>query len=265
MTTRHGLMYGLLATLAFAGHAQAQNRWTYDHMHLAAPDPQKAIEWYVTNLGGKPSDDEGNVVPLEKASRVFFGDAITFLFIKTDKAQPSNGSVIDSIGFSFPDVDAKANEIAKAGGKIAIQPREVPGLWRRGAVDDPWGTEIELVQDPALLGFHHINLRVSDPAASMKFYASAFGGEAGKMKDRYPGVRFGKIWLTVFTGAGTAPSQGHAIDHLGFRPTDMDSAVVDLKAKGVKFTGEPRTNPSNGHKIAFVEGPDGVRIELVQH
>jgi len=264
MIARYRLLYGLLAIFLLPGRAQAQVTWSYDHMHMAAPDPQKAIEWYVNNLGGKPSDDEGNVVPMEKAAPVVF-DGITFMFLKSDNAQPSSGSVIDAIGFSFSDVEKKADELQKAGAKISMQVREVPGLWRRGAVDDPWGTKIELVQDPDLIGFHHIGLRVPNPEESFKWFVSAFGGERGKLKDRIDGVKYGKIWLIVLQGVGTVPSQGHAIDHLGFRPTNLDAAAVDLKAKGVKFTMEPRVNASNGHHIAYVEAPGGVRIELVQH
>jgi catechol 2,3-dioxygenase-like lactoylglutathione lyase family enzyme len=78
-------------------------------------------------------------------------------------------------------------------------------------------------------------------------------------------VKYGRIWLTVGQGVGVVPSQGHAIDHLGFRPTNLDAAAVELKAKSVKFTMEPRVNASNGHHIAYVEDPTGVRIELVQH
>jgi catechol 2,3-dioxygenase-like lactoylglutathione lyase family enzyme len=268
--------YGLLALSVCFGQAvfgqavfaraqgQKQNAWSYDHMHLAAPDPQQAMGWYVKNLGGKPSDDEGNVVPMEKASRVVF-DGITFIFQKSATAQPSSGSVIDSIGFSFADVYAKQTELEAAGAKVTTPFREVPGLWRRGAVDDPWGTKIELVQDPDLLGFHHIGLRVADPEESLKWYVDAFGGERSKMKGRIDGVKYGRIWLTVASGIGVVPSQGHSIDHLGFRPTNLDAAAVELKAKGVKFTMEPRVNANNGHHIAYVEGPGGVRIELVQH
>ena len=264
MIARRRSLYGLLALVLVSGRAQAQNKWSYDHMHLAAPDPQQAMNWYVKNLGGKPSDDEGNVVPMEKASRVVF-DGITFIFQKSANVEPSSGSVIDDIGFSFADVDAKGRELEAAGAKNAIPIREVPGLWKRGALVDPWGTKIELVEDPGLLGFHHIGLRVPDPEESLKWYVNAFGGERGKMKDRFDGVKYGRIWLTVLQGVGVVPSQGHTIDHLGFRPTNLDAAAAELKAKGVKFTMEPRVNASNGHHIAFAEGPGGVRIELVQH
>ena len=56
-------------------------------------------------------------------------------------------------------------------------------------------------------------------------------------------------------------------DHLGFRPLNVDSAVATLKTKNVKVTTEPRplTLPSGvSMRLAFIEGIDGVRIELVQ-
>ncbi len=41
------------------------------------------------------------------------------------------------------------------------------------------------------------------------------------------------------------------IDHFGVRVDDLDRAAADLKAKGVT-------------KVAFIEGPDGIRIELLE-
>ena len=63
------------------------------------------------------------------------------------------------------------------------------------------------------------------------------------------------------------PSAGHAFDHIGFRPINVDNVVVAMKAKNVKVTTEPRdlVLPSGASmRLAFIEGPDGVRIELVQ-
>ena len=58
-----------------------------------------------------------------------------------------------------------------------------------------------------------------------------------------------------------APSQGRAIDHLGWAVTAVDTKVGDLAAKGLK-TVEPRA--VRNLRVAFVEGPGGVRIEMVQ-
>jgi lactoylglutathione lyase len=44
---------------------------------------------------------------------------------------------------------------------------------------------------------------------------------------------------------------------------DLNAAIEELRAKGVKILQEPRTvNP--GTHVAFVEGPDHTRIEVLQ-
>jgi len=51
------------------------------------------------------------------------------------------------------------------------------------------------------------------------------------------------------------------LDHFGFAIDDMDAAAAELKSKGVKFLVEPlQVRP--GLRIAYVEAPDKVRIEL---
>ncbi|MBW2057007.1 MAG: VOC family protein [Deltaproteobacteria bacterium] len=51
------------------------------------------------------------------------------------------------------------------------------------------------------------------------------------------------------------------LDHFGVEVENMDAAVSELKAKGVKFLLEPmQFRP--GLRIAYVEAPDKVRLEL---
>ena len=53
------------------------------------------------------------------------------------------------------------------------------------------------------------------------------------------------------------------VDHFGLRVDDMDDAVAELKRRGAQFTLEPRTIRP-GVRIAFVQAPDNVRIELLE-
>jgi hypothetical protein len=79
-------------------------------------------------------------------------------------------------------------------------------------------------------------------------------------------ANYGGVWLLGKKG-DAAPSAGHAIDHIGFRPLNVDDAVASFKTKNVKVTAEPRplVLPSGtAMRLAFIEGPDGIRIELVQ-
>lgn len=145
-----------------------------------------------------------------------------------------------------------------------------PDAGTQGSGVDPWGTRIEVVEDPQYLGFHHIHLRSVDPDAALKWYLNVFGGQSDSLKGRLSGLRYGSVWLLVARadqGQQVAASQGRSIDHLGFAFPDLDAAAVEMKKKGIVFQTEPRafTNAAGQNmKISFVVGPDGVRIEVVQ-
>jgi catechol 2,3-dioxygenase-like lactoylglutathione lyase family enzyme len=52
-------------------------------------------------------------------------------------------------------------------------------------------------------------------------------------------------------------------DHFGLRVLDVDATVAELRRRGVRIEVEPWDfGPTL--RIAFVKGPDDVRVELVQ-
>jgi len=228
-----------------------------DHIHLNVPDQAKAVDWYQKNFGGQPF--------AEAPDRVMFGDT-RLIFLKNDKGQPSTGSALDHIGFSVADIDAKMKEFDAAGVKIINPVRDVQGLFKLAFVEDPWGTRIEVVQDAEKLGLHHMHLRSPDPAATLAWYKDHLAGDTGKLKDRLDGLKLSGVWILVQRGDAT-PSEGHAIDHIGFRTANLDRKTAELKAQGVKFTTEPRPLKLAGGAVvnfAYLEGPAGAKIELVQ-
>ncbi len=54
-----------------------------------------------------------------------------------------------------------------------------------------------------------------------------------------------------------------ASDHRGFKLKNMEETIAELKKKGVKVTSGPGVTAA-GLKFAFIEGPEGIRIELVE-
>lgn len=239
------------------GGNSAQVANMIDHVHLAAPDQAAAVAWYRKHFGGVPTT--------EGPDRLMLGD-VRLIFQVNKAAKPSAGSALDHVGFSVADLDAALKALEADGAKITTPAREVPGLFKLAFVDDPWGVRLEIVQDTAKLGLHHLHLRAPDAAAALAWYTGNFGGTVGKLKDRIEGINYGGVWLLV-QKADAVPSAGTAFDHIGFRPANVDALVAGLKAKNVKVTTEPRplTLPSGvSMRLAFVESPDGVRIELVQ-
>jgi catechol 2,3-dioxygenase-like lactoylglutathione lyase family enzyme len=228
-----------------------------DHIHLNVPDQARGVEWYQKYIGGQPTS--------EAPDRLMLGDT-RLIFLRNANGQPSTGSALDHLGFSFADLDAKMKELEAAGVKVVQPVREVAGLFKLAFVEDPWGTRLELVQDPDKLGLHHVHLRAPDTAATLTWYKEKFGGETAKLKDRLDGLKYSGVWLLVQRGDAT-PSEGHAIDHIGWRTTDLNAKAAELKAQNVKFTTEPRPLKLAGGatvNFAYLEGPAGAKIELVQ-
>jgi catechol 2,3-dioxygenase-like lactoylglutathione lyase family enzyme len=252
------------AALASPPSVDAQTTtFPYDHVHINVPDPAAAATWYEQHFGGRRIT--------EAPDRLMFGST-RFMFLRLAGALPSAGSAVDHVGFSVPDIDATFKAFEAGGVKIVTPVRDLPGIFKIGFVEDPWGTRIEVVQDPELLGLHHIHLRGPDPEAVFTWLLQKFGGQRVPLKGRLDAVKysapgFSDMWILVQKGEAT-PSEGHAIDHIGWRSTGPLASTIDgLRSKGVQVTTEPRPLPlPNGPTINFsyVAGPAGAKIELVE-
>ncbi len=62
--------------------------------------------------------------------------------------------------------------------------------------------------------------------------------------------------------AGTSASH-YGLEHFGFDTDDIEGVMARLEARGVGVL-LPITEVASGNKISYIEGPDAVRIELVQ-
>jgi hypothetical protein len=133
--------------------------------------------------------------------------------------------VTDHIGWSFPDVDAKMKELQAAGVTIVSPVRDVPGLYKAGMIEDPWGTRIQIVQDPATPGFHHVQLLVADPDATYTWFLTYFGGQRTKLKGKQDALKYGAVRFLASKGEGEE-SKGRAIDHIGFGTSDCPGSLA---------------------------------------
>ena len=252
----------IFALGCFARSCAAQT-FPYDHIHLNVPDPASAAGWYEKYFGARRTT--------EGPDRLMFGST-RLLFVKKADAKPSAGSAIDHIGFSVSDIDAKMKEFEAAGIKVVAPVRDVPGLFKLGFIEDPWGTRIEVVQDPELLGLHHIHMRGPNPDDVFAWLVAKFGGQRTKFKGsrdaiKYSAPGFSDVWILVQKG-DAEPSEGHAIDHIGWRSTGpLSKTIDDLRGSGVTVLTEPAPLPlPHGPTInfAYVAGPAGAKIEIVE-
>ena len=118
-------------------------------------------------------------------------------------------------------------------------------------------------------------LRVGDLEKSVAFYTKGFGMKEIRRRD----VPDGKYTL-VFVGYGDDDTNtvieltynygvdkydlGSAFGHLAMGVPDVAATTEMLRGMGAKVTREPGPVKFGTSIIAFVEDPDGYKIELIQ-
>ena len=121
----------------------------------------------------------------------------------------------------------------------------------------------------------HTMLRVSDLERSLDFYSNVLGMTILRRKD-YPNGRF----TLAFVGYGDESSNaaielthnwdtntydiGTGYGHVALGMENIYTACDEIRAKGGKITREPAPMKHGTTEIAFVEDPDGYKIELIQ-
>ena len=122
------------------------------------------------------------------------------------------------------------------------------------------------------VAFDHIHLFSPDPEATAAYYERMFGAEVVRsMQQGQPRVDLKLGGANIFimdvnkdAKAQVLPAHPHrGLDHFGLTVTGIDKLCAELKAKGARFTRGPET-PRPGVRIAFLEGPEGVSIELLE-
>lgn len=117
----------------------------------------------------------------------------------------------------------------------------------------------------------HLHLISPNIDETKDWYCRVFGGKVtfeGDFKGKqvyYVDVNgFNIILIEQFPGEEPLPATiqtKEGLDHFGFAVENMDAVAEELRAKEVKFVVEPmQVRP--GLKIAYIEAPDKVRIEL---
>lgn len=124
----------------------------------------------------------------------------------------------------------------------------------------------------------HVAVKTDDLDASERFYREHFDAEVVERGDAESGegaTAVDHVALSVadklvylfdrapYEAAGLVDSVPVGFLHFGYVVPDVDAAHGQLVDAGVEFVMEPKT--FGDLKIAFLESPSGVRIELIEH
>jgi catechol 2,3-dioxygenase-like lactoylglutathione lyase family enzyme len=125
-----------------------------------------------------------------------------------------------------------------------------------------------------ILSCDHIHLKANDVQKTSKWYCNVLGGKViYKGSFRGSDVCYVNIKGTNFVifglldkEKGVMPASINprfGLDHFGFQVKNLKETIEELRGKNVSIIEEPwAVRP--GVSIAYIEGPDKVRIELTQ-
>ena len=278
--------------LAQEPHETAKAR--FHHLHLNTTDPAAAVKFYVTKFEAERRSYGGSDAVWANHSWLLFEQVSA-----PPKADITSGiwhmgwgggaemketfrrQVESGTRFQAPLVDLSDQCDGKGGNEKFFF----------AYVEGPDRALIELNTTAAGdFKFGHVHLLSSDPVGTGEWYMKHFGlarrGEGPVSREarfrcgRQTGPAFSMMmddvnvivypieWSqTAFPALwkdrrSLESSAGHVIDHLGFEVDDVDATLLRLKADGVVILEGARTR--GGMRSAMIEGPDQVRIELVQ-
>lgn len=265
----------------------------FHHLHLNATDVKAAIDFYPSKFDAEKAKFAGLMDGV-------WAQKSWMLFTKVDKPPISDlTSAIWHFGWGAEDMKTTYEKQLASGTKfftpltdisdIGGNPNARPGSFYYAYVLGPDGALIEL-NTAGHHRFGHIHMFSADPIAAGQWYMKYFGAKGRVSPSREPrmyrDVQIGpsasltsdnvniiiypveytkKAYPDHWKGKTELEStKGHVVDHIGFSFANLSEALEKMRKDGVKVTDEIRSVANGKIKFAFIEGPDKIRIELVE-
>ncbi len=270
----------LVATAPASASAQtitAEGPVVYGHHHFNTTDMAAQKRFFVDTLGGTSAKIGTNNTEVIEFPNVF-------LFFRPMQAPTGGtiGSTVNHVGFSVPDLKPVVAKL-KANGYKMITSESVAATVK--ITDDiaaaspttniaftlgPEDIKVELVEvktQVAPIQLHHVHFFGEHRDEMQAWYAKVFGATANPanpasafVTDTLPGVTLS----FSPSQTPTVPTQGRALDHIGFEIKNLEAFTKKLEADGIPLTVAYRTVPALGLSIAFIKDPWGTNIEMTE-
>jgi lactoylglutathione lyase len=118
-----------------------------------------------------------------------------------------------------------------------------------------------------IVGLHHMHVVCSDLAATERWFVDGLGADLVERREsrglptselRLAGMRL----LLRASATDLASEPRYGLDHFALHVDGVDALVEQLRSRGVDIARNPADSPTN--RVAFIRGPDGLVIELVE-
>jgi catechol 2,3-dioxygenase-like lactoylglutathione lyase family enzyme len=294
-TIRRGISYtvawiGLLVRGSCLAQNQPQPLVHFHHVHLNAVNPEAAITWYTRHFDSEKAKFGGMDALWVGKSWIFFNPV--------DQSPPWQiTTALYHIGWGTENPKADYDRFIAMGSRFETHYRDLaegiavaPGLRFYMYLFGPDNVLIEDITSNHHY-YDHVHLLSADPVSAGEWYQKEFGfarrvPPPSRQPRYYNGTQVGpssgfvidNVSIPIFpvefiqalfpaewSGRKEFESpKGHALDHFAFSCDNLDELLARLRKDGVKVIEEPHAILAGALKSAFIEGPDKVRIELVE-
>jgi catechol 2,3-dioxygenase-like lactoylglutathione lyase family enzyme len=260
----------------------------FHHLHLNTVDPAAAIDFYTSKFDCEKAKFVG-IQPAVWAQKSWL------LFHKVDSPPPWHlVSAIWHFGWGAQDMKAEYERQRKMQTQFFTPLTPIPEVsssFYYAYVDGPEHALIEL-NTANHHRFGHLHLFSEDPIAAGNWYMKYLGAKRRSTAppSREPrfhhGLQVGPSMSLMLDNVNIiifpvqysrkaypehwkgqtemVSTKGRVVDHVGISFENLPQALERLRQDGVKVTGEIQTDFGGKVKYAFIEGPDKIRIELVE-
>ena len=232
---------------------------SFGHVHLNVADIKVHKKLWVEHF-------DGVVVEKGRLTSIKFPGMLLML-TEREPTGTSEGTAMDHFGFKIPHLAEVLAAWRAAGLEVHSEFTGAEGfnnayLWA------PDGVKVELQEDMTLrvkASAYHVHFVTDQYKELLNWYVDLFSAVArarGKHETTadVPGINLS------FSNSRTerVPTEGRAIDHIGFEVENLEAFCEALEARGITFDVPYRYISSLDLGLAFFTDPAGVRIELTE-
>ncbi len=257
----------------------------FHHLHLNTLDPAGAIDFYTSKFDCEKAKFMGR-------AEAVWAQKSWLLFNKVAEPPPWElTSAIWHFGWGAEDMKTEYKRQLDMKTKFFTPLTPLSNSFFYAYVEGPDRALIEL-NTANHHHFGHLHLLSEDPIAAGEWYMKHFGAErkgtgAVSREPRfYHGVQVGPSMSLMMDNVNIiifpvqyskqtyadhwkgrtemSPTKGRVVDHVGISFAHLDAALERLQRDGVKVTAPIRSEMGGKLRFAFIEGPDKMRIELVE-
>ena len=251
---------------------------TFIWYELMTSDLEAALDFYRDVVGWRTEDHANSDLSGFRYAILSAGERGVGGAMQLTDAMREGGARPGWIGYiGVPDTDAKAREIAADGGRIMMEPGDIPGVGRFALVADPGGAPFYLLtptpgqedqgsadrESPGHVAWHELYTAQGEEAA-FAFYARHFGWETVGTMDMGPMGQYRLVGTEggAFGAMMNKPEQiPVSLWGFYFAVDGIDAAVQRIEAARGQVTMDPHEVP-DGSWIVQARDPQGAAFAL---